>query len=91
MLRIVSAAEDLDLLEPVVDGAIDGLHCDLHPGRRHWLRQADDVPVPIPLKFVDGYFFTNFLPLRWKPRCLRPARAGVQRDLLVCLHRIVSL
>ena len=61
-LTSVSAAKDLDLLEPVVDGAIDSLHCDLHPGRRHWLRQADDVPVPIPLKFVDGYSYNLCSP-----------------------------
>ena len=61
-LTSVSAAEYLDLLESVVDGAIDGLHCDLHPGRRHWLRQADDVPVPIPLKFVDGYSYNHCSP-----------------------------
>ena len=67
----------MDLFESVVDGAIDRFHGDLHPGSRHWLRQADDVPVAVSLRFVDGYFFTNFLHLRWKPRCLRPARAGV--------------
>ena len=65
MLRIVSAAEYLDLLESVVDGAIDGLHCDLHPGRRHWLGQADDVPVAIPLNSIDRYILTNFVHLCW--------------------------
>ena len=46
-----SAAIDLDLLEPVVDFSIDRLHRDLQPRRRHWLRQADDVPVFVTLSF----------------------------------------
>ena len=43
--------KDFDLLESIVDGAIDGLHRDLQPGRGHWLRQVDDVPLCIPLSF----------------------------------------
>ena len=46
-----SAAIYLDLLEPVVDFSIDRLHRDLQPRRRHWLRQADDVPVFVTLSF----------------------------------------
>ena len=34
---------------------------------------------------------TTFVHLSWQPCCLGPTRAGVQRDLLVRLHRVVSL
>ena len=47
----------MDLFESVVDGAIDRFHGDLHPGSRHWLRQADDVPVAVSLRFVDVDIF----------------------------------
>ena len=54
-----SAAIDLDLLEPVVDFSIDRLHRDLQPRRRHWLRQADDVPVFVTLSFDQNQIIIN--------------------------------
>ena len=55
----ISAAIDLDLLEPVVDFSIDRLHRDLQPRRRHWLRQADDVPVFVTLSFDQNQIIIN--------------------------------
>ena len=60
----------MDLLESVVyvvDGAIDRFHGDLHPGSRHWLRQADDVPVAVSLRFVDGYFLQTCFTFAGSP------------------------
>ena len=54
-----SAAKDLDLLESVVDGAVHRFHSDLHPGSRHWLRQADDVPVFVTLSFDQNQIIIN--------------------------------
>ena len=63
-----SAAEDLDLFESVVDGAIDRFLGDLHPGSRHWLRQADDVPVAFSLRFVDvDIFLQTFFTFAGSP------------------------
>ena len=55
-----SAAIDLDLLEPVVDFSIDRLHRDLQPRRRHWLRQADDVPVFVTLSFDQNQIIIQY-------------------------------
>ena len=49
----------MDLFESVVDGAIDRFHGDLHPGSRHWLRQADDVPVFVTLSFDQNQIIIN--------------------------------
>ena len=65
-----SAAIDLDLLEPVVDFSIDRPHRDLQPRRRHWLRQADDVPVFVTLSFDQNQIIIQYkCSIQYKYRC----------------------